>query len=178
MVRVTGFNGLADDEGFLVVYPDAFYEAGDVAALLDDVAERVAVDARRIFAAGFSRGAMTTYLLTADLADRIAAFAPVSGIVADVTPNGPASLIAIEGEADDFASSWSTVNRKWSRAAGCGRAEVGEATIAGRVAVRSEAECRTGSAHVVYRVAGMGHEWLRPATRVIWEFFDDHPLGR
>jgi len=177
MVRVTGFNGLADDEGFLVVYPDAFDEAGDVAALVDDVADRVAVDPRRIYAAGFSRGALTTYLLAAGLADRIAAFAPVSGIAADLALNGPASLIAIEGEADDFASSWSTVNREWSRAAGCDRAEVVEATIAGRVAARSEAECRSGSAHVVYRVAGMGHEWLRPVTRVIWTFFKAHPLG-
>ena len=176
MVRMTGFSATADDEGFLVAYPDAFDATEDVEALLDDVAAVADVDPRRIYAAGFSRGASSTYLFAAELADRIAAFAPVSGLPYDVPPARPTSLIAIEGLADDLASGFPDANRQWARASGCAPAETTELTFAGRSTVRSVAACRAGTEHVVYRVERMGHTWPRPATRLVWDFFESHPL--
>ncbi len=178
MKRATGFNAIADEENFLVAYPDAFDRSTDVGALIDDVTHRVAVDLGRIYATGFSRGAATTYLLSEDLADRIAAFAPVSGLQYDVTPSGPTSLITFQGSADDFASAWPTMNRQWAQAAGCGDADVTQVTLGSRSARRSSARCRAGTEHVVYGVDGMGHEWPPGASRLIWTFFEHHPLAR
>ena len=176
MVGVTRFNDLADDEGFLVVYPNSF-TANDVEPLLDHLAGLWPIDPRRIYASGFSRGAATTYLLTETLADRVAAFAPISGIGYDVAPNASASLIAIQGTEDEFVSGFSTVNRQWSRAAKCDPAETTDTTFAGRPTTRSVATCQAGSEHVVYRVERMGHAWPRQATRLVWAFFEDHPLS-
>ena len=88
-------------------------------ALIDDVTHRVAVDLGRIFATGFSRGASTTYLLASELADRIAAFAPVSGVSYDLPPGDPTSLITFQGSDDPAASSFPRVNSTWSDGSGC-----------------------------------------------------------
>jgi polyhydroxybutyrate depolymerase len=178
MVRSTRFNAIADEENFLVAYPDAIDRSADVGALIDDVTHRVAVDLAQIFAAGFSRGASTTYVLASELADRIAAFAPVSGISYDLPPGDPTSLIAFQGTEDQLASAFPRVNSTWSRDSACGRPTTTAVTFSGRPARRSVAACRSGTEHVVYRVEGMGHEWPRGASRVIWTFFEGHPLSR
>ena len=178
MVRVTGFSEVADDEGFLVAYPDAFDTTEDVDALLDDVAARTDVDPRRIYAAGFSRGASTTYLFAAELADRIAAFAPVSGVPYDVAPTRPTSLIAVEGLADDLASGFPDANRWWARHNGCVSPSSETGRWGGRTVQSTVAACDDGTQHVVHSVSGLGHAWPRQATRPIWDFFEGHPLAR
>lgn len=177
MVRITRFDGLADEEGFLVVYPSSF-PADDVGPLLDHLAGLWPIDESRVYAAGFSRGASTTYRLADVLAGRIAAFAPISGLEYDARPDRPASLITVQGAEDDFAPEWPAVNRSWARAAGCGTAESAAVRFAARPALRSVAQCRGGSEHVVYGVERMGHTWPRQATRLVWEFFMAHPLHR
>jgi polyhydroxybutyrate depolymerase len=178
MVHATGFNAIADEENFLVVYPEAIDESGDVGALIDDVTHRVAVDLAQVYATGFSRGASITYLLASELADRIAAFAPVSGVSYHLPPGDPTSLVAFQGTEDPAASAFPEVNSRWSDEARCGRPDVTTLTLAGRPTQRTAAECRSGTDHVVYRVQGMGHEWPRGASRLIWEFFSSHPLDR
>jgi len=92
----------SDDKGFIVVYPDGMgyrngkhsYNVGPgygfpwknkiddvhfVEILLDDLAKLFHVDPERIYSTGFSNGAMMCYRLAADLPERIAAIAPVSG---------------------------------------------------------------------------------------------------
>ncbi len=179
MVRLTRLDALANDQGFLVVYPDNLADAtAEIPVLLDHLAGLWPVDERRIYAAGFSLGASTTYLLAETLSDRIAAFAPVSGVDQDITLRGPAPLIAVEGREDEFESIFDQVNRQWARAAGCGPARVTGVTFSARPARRSVAECRDGSEHVVYRVEGMGHTWPRGGSQVIWRFFTAHALPR
>ena len=94
---------LADREGFIVVYPegtgpidgklltwnagtccgsasrDRVDDVGYVRRLLDDLARRHAYDRARVYATGFSNGAMMSYRLAAELSERIAAIAPVAG---------------------------------------------------------------------------------------------------
>lgn len=55
-------------------------DVGFVAALLDDLAGRIPVDRRRIYATGHSNGGMMTMRVGAQLADRFAAIAPVGGV--------------------------------------------------------------------------------------------------
>jgi polyhydroxybutyrate depolymerase len=123
MVQFTGLSRKADDAGFVVVYPDGtgfggpalFFNASaapgpnwpadDVAftaALLDDLAAVVTVDPKRVFATGLSNGGMMCHRLAAELADRIAAVAPVGGTLAlpAVNPKRPVPVMHFHGTAD------------------------------------------------------------------------------
>jgi polyhydroxybutyrate depolymerase len=96
MIRLTGFDAVADRHGVIGVYPDGVgrswadglntpaERAGvdDVAfirALIDRVTRQYANDPHRVYAAGMSNGAMMTELLGCRLANRVAAIAPVAG---------------------------------------------------------------------------------------------------
>lgn len=97
MAEVTQLSPLADQENFIVVYPDGFEKSwnhGDgnrpaVAESIDDVQfvrtligeleKKLAIDRGRIFATGFSNGALMTERLGCELADVLAGIAPVSG---------------------------------------------------------------------------------------------------
>jgi len=90
MERLTGFNGLADREKFIVVYPQGRFrvwntggDRGDadirfLEALLDDLADRYPVDRSRVYATGASAGGMMAQYW-ARRSDRVAAIAPVMG---------------------------------------------------------------------------------------------------
>jgi polyhydroxybutyrate depolymerase len=87
MIRITGFNVQADARGFLVVYPNgsgrtSSWNGGDccgeaaikqvddvgfVGALIEELAKSFNLDARRVYAAGFSNGAIMAYRLACDL---------------------------------------------------------------------------------------------------------------
>ena len=128
MVAFSGLNGKADQAGFVVAYPDGSgrlqrmltFNAGnccghaaashvdDVAftqCVLDDLENVVNVDQRRVFATGMSNGAMMTYRIAAELSDRIAAIAPVSGPmgVKECRPERPVPVMHFHGDADEFA---------------------------------------------------------------------------
>jgi polyhydroxybutyrate depolymerase len=77
-------------------------DIGYLAAVLDDLQRRFAVDADRIFVTGFSNGASMTFRIGVELADRVAAIAPVSGhlCLPDPRPVRPLSMIYIIGLAD------------------------------------------------------------------------------
>lgn len=177
MVEVTGFDDLADEEGFVVAYPDSFDAAEDVAVLLDDVEARAPIDPERIYATGFSRGASATYLLTSELTDRIAAFAPVSGVPYEVPPEGPASVLAIQGLADETVTGSDGFVEGWREAAACAPPTVTRERLGNRPARRATSSCAGGAHFVVIDVQRMGHEWPRGATPLVWEFFEDHPLS-
>jgi polyhydroxybutyrate depolymerase len=125
MERMTGFGKLADQEGFLVVYPDgigrnwndgrdnpnsvAFKEKVDdvafIAALIDTLSKQHEIDAKRIYATGISNGAIFSHLLAARLSGKIAAIAPVVGGLADpwhkeFKPEKPVSVLILQGTDD------------------------------------------------------------------------------
>ena len=93
---ITRWNGLADQRGFIVVYPAGTgfprrWRAGGggsagvtrdvtfMADLIDDLVARYNIDAQRIYVNGFSNGAGLSYLLACRLTDRIAAIGGVAG---------------------------------------------------------------------------------------------------
>src|ERR1700722_11882219 len=126
MAWFCGLNRKADDEGFIAVYPNGtgthssfFWNGGnccgsamknkveDVAfinALLDDLRRIYPVDPQRIYATGMSNGAIMAYRLAAELSDRLAAIAPVSGSVGTEVsrPKRPVSVLHFHGTLDEY----------------------------------------------------------------------------
>lgn len=94
------FDALADEENFIVVYPEGFLRAwqtddidylgvDDLAylnAVLDEIEVDLSVDTRRIYSTGFSQGAHMQHRLACEMPDRIAAFGPVAGIMSAIQP--------------------------------------------------------------------------------------------
>lgn len=74
------------------------------AAMLEDAAERFAIDENRIVATGFSAGGMMVWNLACSMSDRFAGFIPISGTFWLEPPDtcaGPvASIIHIHGTSD------------------------------------------------------------------------------
>lgn len=119
MAPHTGFDRLAEREGFVAVYPDGLGrrwndgrgiaaghdDVGFVRALLDTLGRELRLDSTRVYATGISNGAMFSYRLACDLPGVFAAIAPVAGAM----PGGftercattrPVSVLAIQGTRD------------------------------------------------------------------------------
>jgi polyhydroxybutyrate depolymerase len=127
----------ADEKGFLLVTPEGtgprpgtlqtwnagnccgyardrnVDDVGFVRDLIDAVQAQACVDPKRVYATGFSNGSMLSHRLGCELADRIAAIAPVGGGIGDMdmdaTPPGklfecrpsrPVPVFAIHGNED------------------------------------------------------------------------------
>ena len=126
MAWFSRLNQKADKVGFIAVYPNGtgtnssfFWNGGnccgsaaqskvdDVAfmnALLDDLMRTYPVDAQRVYATGMSNGAIMAYRLASELSDRIAAIAPVAGVVGTEIsqPSRPVSVLHFHGTEDEY----------------------------------------------------------------------------
>jgi polyhydroxybutyrate depolymerase len=121
--QLSGWNTLADAQGFLVAYPsgvdfprrwrasgmaegetDALVDVQFISDLIDHLARDYAIDPARIYANGLSNGGGMSYLLACALSERIAAVGSVSGAylypLDDCQPTRPVPLIAFHGTAD------------------------------------------------------------------------------
>src|SRR5581483_1221143 len=122
MADFCGLNAKADGAGFIVAYPEGsgrlardhtwnggnccgyameqkVDDVGFVRVLLDDLAWRARIDTKRVYATGMSNGAVMAYRLASELADRIAAIAPVAGPMGTATckPSRPVSVMHFHG---------------------------------------------------------------------------------
>jgi len=82
------------------------HDVDDVAflrALVADVQKRVAIDARRVFAAGHSNGGMMCHRLARQAADVFAGIAVVAGAMnfTDADPATPVAVLLVHGTADE-----------------------------------------------------------------------------
>jgi polyhydroxybutyrate depolymerase len=125
MQRLSKLDGVADRNGFVVVYPDGIrrsWNAGtgagaaerrgvdDVAfaaAVIDAVAARYPVDRRRVYATGMSNGGSFVQRLGCELAPEVAAIAPVAGgmapdVMAHCTPARPVAVVMFQGLQDEL----------------------------------------------------------------------------
>ena len=113
------------------------------------------VDDHRIFATGFSNGAHFTYLLWAARAHVFAAFAPVAGRIRPTAmPKEPKPILIIGGERDQQGAFQDQ------------RAAMGIAT-----------RVNGSAAPVATWIHAGGHEYPRPTSGKIVEFFHQHPKG-
>ncbi len=113
------FGPKAQTDGFIVVFPEGTGTpvAWDIApstsahpnhdidfmnAMLDAVEAQHCVDTSRVYADGFSDGALFTSLLACTMANRFAAFAAVAGIVvpSPCDPGRKVPILAFHGTAD------------------------------------------------------------------------------
>ena len=102
--RRSGFSELADQEGFVAVYPQGIGllglfrhwnsghccgkahkadldDVGYVLAVVDDLASSVRIDRTRLYVTGFSNGGMLAHRIAAEQSELIAAAAPVSATI-------------------------------------------------------------------------------------------------
>jgi polyhydroxybutyrate depolymerase len=117
--NVTQFNKLAEEKGFIVVYPDGIdhkwslrktspNKVDDIAFvdnLIDHLQQVRNIDSSRIYATGFSKGGILTQALSCQLSDKIAAFASVAGSLPlrlkdTCKPSLPVSMLMINGTND------------------------------------------------------------------------------
>jgi polyhydroxybutyrate depolymerase len=122
-VKLTGMSALADERGFIVVYPSGggeppAWNAGDCCeyidrerddvaffeALVDAIGEVACVDQARIYATGYSNGGFLSHRIACELSERVAAIATVAGVLGvppeDCHPARAVPVLQIHGEAD------------------------------------------------------------------------------
>ncbi len=182
--RTAGARGFIDksDEGnFILVVPNGAQKAwngsvccgnddlDDVAlfrAIFNEVATHATVDAKRIYATGFSNGGFMSYRLGCEAADLFTAIAPVAGGLSGqpCRPSRPLPLLAIHGDADGIipyaqqAPSTAAV----AAANGCS-GPTGPASITGAggdTTCVTHTGCPSGAEVTSCTVKGGGHVWF------------------
>ena len=126
-IRMSGFNAVADQNGFLVVYPNGTgrlsdtklltWNGGDccgyaqennvddvgfVRLIVADLQTLASIDPKRIYATGMSNGGILSQRLGCEAADLFAAIAPVAGTLnfPACHPSQPVAVIEFHGTAD------------------------------------------------------------------------------
>ena len=212
----SGFNAIADTNKFLVAYPNGTGTAGAmsfnaglccgaavanhvdeaefVRRILADLGGSFTIDPARVYAAGFSNGAMLAYRLACEMSETFAAAAPVAGNLAfgPCQPRKGLSLIHIQGLSDisipysdddlepDSNPDILSVERSvafWASVDGCSNfPALDQEGIVTRTIYSS---CAGGTSVMLYSLKGVGHTWppdaVFPASQTIWDFFSAHP---
>jgi polyhydroxybutyrate depolymerase len=151
-------------------------------AMLDQLETEYSVDENRIFATGFSDGGFMDFQLGCNLANRIAAIAPVGAEMAksqvEFCKNWtfrPVALLMINGTEDPVlpykgrSSVPATVSapdtaKDWAKTAGCGKSSQ-RTTIPPRASgglqtnVDSYTDCTQGAEVLLYSIVDGGHFW-------------------
>lgn len=194
--RMSRFSVLAAAQGFLVAYPEGREGAWRVFApdradvtyardVVAAVAERHAVDRRRVYAAGISNGAMMAALLGCEAPETFRAVGLVAGGYPRPCPTAPrAAAMLFHGTADemlpiggrrrmmpvrDFAAAWGS-------GPGCRATPHALAPMGGAPAERFACG---GAEAVMVTIPGGGHVWPGgarggrgpDASAELWRFF-------
>ena len=127
------FESVADTAKFVVVYANGVNKYWDIngnsdlefmQAIIDAMHSRYNIDLNRVYLTGFSMGGMFTYYAASKMADKIAAFAPVSGYLMggpNATSSRPVPILHTHGTTDDVCV-YSNVQQHidaWVRFNGC-----------------------------------------------------------
>ena len=207
MREITGFNGLAEREGFIVVYPngtgpgdvlswnaeqccsfamaEGVDDIGFVETLIDELVRRYPVDPGRVYACGFSNGAMLVHKLGLALPARLAAIAAVGGAMyGDPEPiDVPLPVLIIHGTEDSvvpYDGGWGTLAELsgktepgrsvqfavdfWTRSNRCQEFEREE--INRNVVVRHYTGCDGATEVLFYSLIGEEHVWPELARQI------------
>jgi polyhydroxybutyrate depolymerase len=210
----------SDENGFIVMHPDGHHsprgwnagvccgaaassgtdDTAWLASVLDEAESKLCVDTNRVFATGLSNGGFMSHRLACEIADRLAAIAPVAGVVGvECNPSKPVAVMHIHGDADPLIpytgggvngnESVAATIERWATNNGCTGApamtyQMGDATCMTRSSCTANAEVTE------CRIAGGGHQWPGgisigsflgalsedlDATKAMWAFFAAHP---
>lgn len=178
-------------------------DVGFVRAMLDVLDATLCLDPKRIFATGFSNGGFLSYRLACELADRVAAVAPVASVlgITSCAPKRPVPVMHFHGTSDplvpwggDPSLGYPSVldtHAGWAKRNGCG-STTKEIYRKGDTHCDTYDGCPAGVAVTLCTVDGGGHTWpggfaaLGPgngkmttdisATDAMWDFFVTHPM--
>lgn len=208
----SSMNPTADAKGFVVVYPQGVGnswnagaccgeaqssnvdDVGFARAMLQAVGEKVCIDPRRTYSAGFSNGGRMSYRLGCEMADVFAAIGPVAGTKSfpddsngpGCQPAQPISLIDIMGSADPRSSAQPGQIAEWVAFNGCTDATPTESYRQGQHYCSTYSQCKDGTSVTFCMVDGGDHCWpgsypcilgntSRPeelsANDLIWDLF-------
>lgn len=211
--NISGFNDIADKNGFLVVYPygtSGTWNAGTccgiavqnnvddtafIRQMLSDLGTITRLNPKRIYATGFTFGAMLSYRLACEMSDTFAAIAPLAGVLvySPCQPQGPVSVLHIHGLKDiavpfagglgilasgkiEFPSVEKSI-ATWVKLDGCNPTPQVEKKDMVTHTVYSS--CQSGTAVELYTHDALGDSWpsqyVFPAAQTIWDFFAAHP---
>lgn len=184
----TGFDRLADREGFIVAYPAArnrrwldarpgSERADDVAflaALADTLRRRHGIAAGRVFAAGISNGAMMSYRLACEAPGAVAGIGVIAGAM-PATLEGKCSgtravaVLAVHGTEDRLVPFDGTKGllsvpasvSLWAGRAGCSEPAAATAsdTVRDGTIVEHLAYAGCSAPVELYTIRGGGHTW-------------------
>jgi polyhydroxybutyrate depolymerase len=197
MEGFSGLSGTADAEGFIVVYPAGLRNAWDLSVsgmdvrflrtLIASVQTRANVDRRRIYVTGHSMGGAMSARAACELADVVAAAAPVSGghpAYEFCSPQRPIAILVIHGSADPVVPpegrpdlNWPPISvwvPAWARRNHCAASPV--VSDLGEVVETVWPGCAGGSEVRLKMVQGLDHSWWQPASDELWRFFEGHTL--
>jgi polyhydroxybutyrate depolymerase len=194
--EVSQWNRVADEYGFIVVYPSGVSGRGPrvwrvtdvrfISELIDTLEKAYNIDPTRIYANGLSNGGGMSFVLSCTLSDRIAAVGMVGAAHllpwSWCTDRRPVPMIAFHGTADRLtpyngATSWvaprafpdiPTWTANWARRNRCGPSPI-ESVVAADVTRLEYRNCADEAAVVLYTVQGGGHTW--PGGKPLPEWF-------
>lgn len=214
-------NEASDERGFIVVYPNGMYSSwnagkccgtaatleiddlGYVSKLIDELLEEYCIDPKRVFATGMSNGGFLSNRLACELSDKVAAIAPVAGVIGlpldKCQPPRPVPVMHFHGTLDtlvpygggglyQFPSVADSVAR-WRKINKCGATT--EITFdQGDSQCVSSPGCEAGADVILCTVEGGGHTWPGgtpvpslgwttmdlDATGAMLDFFEKHPM--
>ncbi len=182
----SGLSALAEQQGFIAVYPDGLDRrwsvGGDqdvkfVRALLDRLQQQYGADPRRIYATGISNGGFLVQRLACEIPTRVRAFASVVATVPDglqqaCQSNAPVSMLMMNGT-DDRKVPWNggTLGygsilsvpdsiRFWQQKNGC-PAQPKTQNVNARVQIDRYVGCRNGAEVELVTLKGAGHVFPR-----------------
>jgi polyhydroxybutyrate depolymerase len=152
-------------------------DIGFINALMDDLIARFVADEKRIYVTGFSNGASMTFRVGVELSQRVAAIAPVSGILwlKDPKPERPVPMLYLIGTRDplnpleggEVKIPWGKMEQHppiqesilaWAKMLDC---PLDPKVVYDKdgVKARSYGPGREGTEVVYYTIEGMGHAW-------------------
>lgn len=205
---------LADAKGCIAVLPAGIFESfvpnswntnmkedgvddiQMIRAIIEQLSSKLAIDSKRIYAAGFSGGARMISRAACELSDILAAIGPVAGVQfpEQCSPSRAMPIIAFHGKNDplnhytigDNSRPYWTIGvedsmNRWAENDQCkGIPQIER--ISDTVTRHIWKDCQDGAEVVLYTMEEGGHVWPDKsnsdivASEVIWDFFSKHPL--
>lgn len=184
MASMTGFNTLADQRAFIVVYPETqgggwgMNDTAFITVLLTTLETTLPIDRARIYATGFSEGGFFAEQLACQLADQpFAAIAAVGATIAQLQtivcrPSHPVAVFLIDGTADQYIPfaggiqfgyallSARDTAASWARIDSCGEAKT-RTSSGGALPITTTIyhACAYGTSVVLDAIQGGAHVW-------------------
>jgi polyhydroxybutyrate depolymerase len=212
----------ADKSNFVVIYPagtgsPASWNAGAccgdaamgkvddigfVRALITEAESRLCLDGKRVFATGLSNGAFLSQRIGCEVADRVAAIAPVAGMLlvpaASCKPVRPVPVMEFHGMADQIVPytgnaqyGWPPVVetfKGWATRDKCTDKSPAETFNQGDAICQTYSHCAEHAEVTLCTISDGAHTWPGgplpiagtskdiSATDTIWNFFAAHPM--